>query len=66
MTLSPVLFAMAVLPFMIIVGVLGYYLGRRKTNTPVITAILGAIGGIIPPLGLIYLMLLTLKNDIEK
>lgn len=65
MTLSSGLFAMVVLPFMILVGVLSYYLGKRKTNTPVIVAFLGALGGIFPPLGLVYLMLLSLKNDIE-
>ncbi|PKG73998.1 hypothetical protein CXF86_15030 [Shewanella sp. GutCb] len=66
MTLSPGLFAMAILPFIFLVGVLSYYLGKRKTNTPIITAVLGAVGGIFPPLGIIYLMLLTLKNDIES
>ncbi|GIU30562.1 hypothetical protein [Shewanella sp. MBTL60-007] len=66
MTLSPTLFFIAVLPFMIIIGALSYYLGKRKTNTPIITTTLGTISGVCPPLGLIYLMLLTLKNDIEK
>lgn len=66
MTLSLGLFAMVVFPFIIIIGLLSYYLGKRKTNTPVITAFLGAVSGVLPPLGLIYLMLLTLKNDIEN
>ncbi|ARD21220.1 hypothetical protein [Shewanella japonica] len=66
MTISVELLATVLLPFMMLFGVLAYYLGKRKTTTPVITAILGALSGIFPPLGIIFLMLLTLKNDKEK
>ena len=42
-----------------------YYLGRRKTQTPILAGFLGAVLTLIPPLGLIYLVVLVLKKDIN-
>ncbi|RUO18521.1 hypothetical protein CWE08_11430 [Aliidiomarina iranensis] len=48
----------------VIIGLVGYYLGRRKTQTPVLAGVLGFVLGLIPILGLIYLVVLMLKKDI--
>jgi hypothetical protein len=45
-------------------GALCYYLGRRKTQTPVLAGLLGAALSIIPPFGLVYLVVLVLKKDV--
>ncbi|ALO44347.1 hypothetical protein [Pseudoalteromonas phenolica] len=50
----------------IVIGILSYYLGKRKTNTPKIATLIGALLSFIPPLGLIYLVILVLKNDINQ
>lgn len=48
----------------IVIGLVSYYLGHRKTQTPVITGLLGFVLGLVPLLGLIYLMVLVLKRDV--
>jgi hypothetical protein len=49
---------------MFIVGPLSYYLGRRKTSTPKFATLIGVILCITPPLNIVYLIVLMLKNDI--
>ncbi|UYI49223.1 hypothetical protein OFO16_22925 [Vibrio natriegens] len=49
--------------YLVISLLLSYYLGRRKTSTPMISALVGVLLALIPPLGLIYLAFLTLKSD---
>ncbi len=53
-----------VILFALIMGAICYYLGRRKTQTPVLAGLLGVVLSIIPPLGLVYLAVLVLKNDV--
>lgn len=50
---------------MFIVGALSYYLGKRKTTSPKIAALIGVVLCIIPPLNLAFLIVLMLKNDME-
>lgn len=52
--------------FAIIMGALTYYLGRRKTNTPIIAGVLGALLSLMPLLGLIYAAALVLKSDVKQ
>ena len=51
--------------FALIMGVVCYYLGRRKTQTPVLAGLLGVVLSIIPPFGLVYLVVLVLKKDVN-
>lgn len=55
-----------VLISMLVIGGLGYYLGKRKTGNPKITALIGAILCITPPLNLVFLVVLLLKNDLVR
>lgn len=48
----------------IVIGLVSYYLGRRKTRTPAIAGLLGFVLGLVPLLGLIYLGVLVLKRDV--
>ncbi|RUO65105.1 hypothetical protein SAMN06297229_1533 [Pseudidiomarina planktonica] len=52
--------------FALIMGALTYYLGRRKTNTPIIAGVLGALLSLMPLLGLIYAAALVLKSDVKQ
>jgi hypothetical protein len=52
--------------FILGVGVLSYYLGRRKTQTPLIAGLLGMVVSIFPPFGLLFLIVLMLKNDVDS
>ena len=66
MNINVTLFGELVFYSMFIVGGLSYYLGRRKTNNPKITSLLGVLLCITPPLNLVFLIVLTIKNDISK
>lgn len=50
----------------IVIGALSYYLAKRKTSTPKIATFIGVLLAFIPPLGLIYIAILVLKNDINQ
>ena len=40
-------------------------IGRRKTQSPILAGVLGAVLSIVPLFGLIYLVVLMLKNDVN-
>ena len=52
--------------FVVVIGLLSYYLGRRKTQTPILAGLLGAVLAIVPVIGAVYLVVLVLKNDINS
>jgi hypothetical protein len=51
---------------MFIVGAISYYLGKRKTTTPIIATLIGIGLCILPPLNIVYLIVLMLKNDVSS
>ncbi|MEM0515392.1 hypothetical protein WCN91_08085 [Pseudoalteromonas sp. YIC-827] len=50
--------------FALIMGAVSYYLGRRKTQTPVLAGLLGVVLSLIPPFVLVYFVVLLLKKDV--
>ncbi|GGE86496.1 hypothetical protein [Pseudoalteromonas gelatinilytica] len=44
---------------------ISYYLGKRKTSTPFVVAVIGGLLALIPLFGLIFIAVLALKQDIE-
>ena len=50
----------------IIITSLSYYLGKRKTQNAKITTFIGFLSSFIPPLGLIFIAVLALKNDVSN
>jgi len=65
MSFNVTLFGEIVFYSMFIVGGLSYYLGRHKTGKPKTTSLIGVVLCIAPPLNLVYLVVLLLKNNIE-
>ena len=53
------------LVFVLLIGILSYYLGKRKTQTPKLTAFLGGLLAFVPPFALLYIIVLIIKNDIQ-
>lgn len=49
---------------MLIVGALSYYLGKRKTSNPKVATLIGVMLCITPPLNLVYLIILMLKDNV--
>lgn len=64
MNINATLFGQLVFISMFIVGGLSYYLGKRKTSTPKVVTLIGVLLCIVPPLNIVYLIVLMLKNDI--
>ncbi|WP_213997904.1 hypothetical protein [Arsukibacterium sp.] len=52
--------------FVLIVGLFSYYLGRRKTSAPILAGLLGTVLSIFPPFGLIYLVILVFRKDVNS
>lgn len=50
----------------IVMAVVGFYLGKRKTQTPFLVSALGFVSALVPPLALIFLIVLVLKGDVQQ
>lgn len=50
----------------IVIGILSFYLGKRKTTSPKIITLIGVLLAAIPPLGIIFLAFLAFKKDINQ
>lgn len=64
MNVSPTEIGLVILSTMIIIGIISYFLGVRKTNSPFKASALGFVFSFIPVLGIIYVMYLLSKEDI--
>lgn len=63
MDISITVLGPAMVVFILLVGYVSYLLGRKKTQNPVLTGVVGALLALVPPLGLIYLAVLALKKE---
>ena len=66
MTINATLLGEVIIIFALIMGALSYYFARRKTQTPILAGLLGTVLSLIPPFGLVYLVLLVLKKDVHS
>lgn len=66
MNIDATLYGQFVIIFALIMGALCYYLGRRKTQNPVLAALLGVVLSLMPLFGLVYLMALLFKKDLSS
>lgn len=53
------------LVFVLLIGILSYYLAKRKTQSPKLATFFRVILAFIPPLALLYILVLIIKNDIQ-
>tara|TARA_B110000238_G_C15985331_1_gene377883 strand:- start:122 stop:319 length:198 start_codon:yes stop_codon:yes gene_type:complete len=65
MNLSTIELGLIIFSLMIIVGIMSYFIGVRKTTSPFKASALGFVFSIIPVLGIIYLVYLASKEDIK-
>ena len=66
MNINATLVGETIIVLAIIMAALGYYLGKRKTQTPVLTSVLAFFSALVPPLALVFLIVLVFKNDVTK
>ncbi|MDC8832098.1 hypothetical protein [Alteromonas gilva] len=64
MNIDTTLLVQIILSAMLILTIVGYYLGKKKTGKPLLTAISLGVSGIIPIVALVYLLVLLFKPDI--
>lgn len=65
MEIDKTLYTLIMIAFIFAVGAISYSLGKRKTTTPKMTALMGVMLAVIPPLGLIYVILLFFRKDLS-
>lgn len=65
MNINAIILGEIIIISVIAIGFFSYFLAQRKTTSPIITTALGCVLAIIPPLGMIYLIILIRKNDLK-
>ncbi len=55
-----------VMAWVLIATALTYILAKRKTETPVLATVIGFFAALLPPISLIYIIVLVLKSDVVK
>lgn len=48
----------------VIMAIIGFYLGKRKTKHPFLMALLGFCSAAFPPFALVFTLVLALRKDI--
>ena len=66
MNINATLFGQFLFVLAIVLAFVGYYLGKRKTTTPKLVAVIVFFSALIQPLGLILIIVLALKKDLPK
>lgn len=66
MNMSTTELGLLVLSTMIIIGIMSYFIGVRKTDSPYKASALGFVFSIIPVLGIIYVVYLISKEDLNR
>ena len=66
MNINATLVGQFIMVLAVIMAVVCFYLGKRKTQTPVLASIIGFFTALIPPLAMIYLIVLVVKKDVSE
>jgi len=64
MNINATLLAEFVIGLAVFMAAICFYLGRRKTETPILVSVIGFFTAVIPPIALIYLLILVFKRDL--
>ena len=56
--------APVVIVFMFLMGVVSFYVGKKKTTWPIKAGLLGFVFSIIPVMGIAYVVYLYAKEDV--
>ncbi len=49
-----------------IATIITYMLAKRKTETPILATVIGFFAAFVPPISMLYIIILVLKNDVTK
>ncbi|MCG9697597.1 hypothetical protein [Shewanella sp. Isolate11] len=63
MNINATLLGQTTLLLAIVFAAIGFYLGKRKTETPILVSVVAFFSALIPLIGLIFLIVLVFKKD---
>ncbi|TXH96207.1 MAG: hypothetical protein E6Q75_07785 [Rheinheimera sp.] len=63
MNIDATLYGQFIIIFALIMGVLCYYVARRKMHNPAVAGLLGAVLSLIPIFSVIYFLVLLFKKE---
>ena len=66
MNLDLVVIGQLMFVFAVVVGLVSYFLGRRKVENPLLAGVIGFVFSIVPVFGLLYVVVLITKDDLDK
>jgi len=66
MNINATFLGQAIIVLAVFMAIAGYYLGKRKTRTPVLTSIIAFFTAIVPLFAIIFLAYLVLKDDLPE
>ncbi len=66
MDINATLLGQTIIIWACIATILTYMLAKRKTETPILATVIGFFTAFIPPISMIYIIILVLKNDVVK
>jgi ABC-type dipeptide/oligopeptide/nickel transport system permease component len=64
MNINATIYGQLLIVFMLLIGIICYYQGKRKTNSPKIVTLIGVLLCSIPPLAIIYVFVFIFKNKL--
>ncbi len=66
MNINMTLIGQTIVIWVLIATILTYLLAKRKTETPILATVIGFFAAFVPPISMIYIIILVLKNDVAK
>ncbi len=66
MMINATLFGQALFVFAVVVALLSYHLGKTRTTSPIAIAFVGFLSALLPPLALVYLIVLVRKDELVR
>ena len=65
MNINATFLGQIILVFALFMAVTGFYFGQRKTTSPIATSVIAFLTAFLPPLALVFLIVLVSKKDIK-
>ena len=65
MNINATLLGQFIVLLAIFMAIACYYFGKRKTKSPKLTALAGAVSALVPIIAVVFLIVLILKDDID-
>ncbi|CAA0367551.1 conserved hypothetical protein [Alteromonas alvinellae] len=65
MNINATFLGQIILVFALFMAIAGFYFGKRKTTSPIATSVIAFLTAFLPPLALVFLIVLVSKKDIK-